>query len=256
MIFVDTHTHLYSEEFDLDREVSIIKAIDKGIKYFFLPAIDSDYHSKMKDLKSNYPNNIFLMMGLHPTYVKENWKEELKIVEIELQDNKYVAVGEIGIDLYWDKTYLKEQQEVFLHQIQLAKKYNLPINIHCRDAFEEVLEILEQEKADNLKGIFHCFTGTYEHAKRAIDCNMLLGIGGVVTFKNGKIDQFLNQIPLEKIVLETDAPYLAPNPYRGKRNESSYILEVANKLSEIYQVKLEDIAEITTKNALRVYQLS
>ena len=255
MIFADTHTHLYSEEFDLDREESIQKAINNGIKYLFLPAIDSNYHNRMRALKINYPDNIFLMMGLHPTYVKENWKEELAIVAKELQENKYVAVGEIGIDLYWDKTNVQAQQDAFVYQIQLAKKYNLPINIHCRDAFEEVLEILEQEKATNLKGIFHCFTGTYDHAIRAINCNMLLGIGGVVTFKNGKIDQFLHQILLQHIVLETDAPYLAPSPYRGKRNESFYVIEIATKLSEIYQVKLEEVAKITTKNALNIYEI-
>lgn len=255
MIFTDTHTHLYSEEFDLDRSIMIEKAISSGVKYLFLPAIDSSCHQKMQELKNIYPKNIFLMMGLHPTYIKENWREEMDIVEQELNLNHYVAVGEIGIDLYWDKSNLQAQQDAFVHQIQLAKKHQLPINIHCRDAFDEVFEILAQEKSDDLKGIFHCFTGTHQHALQALENNMMLGIGGVVTFKNGKIDQFLHEIPLEKIVLETDAPYLAPNPYRGKRNESAYILEIATKLAAIYQKPMEEIAKYTTQNALNIYKL-
>jgi TatD DNase family protein len=256
MIFVDTHTHLYSDAFDDDRNIIIEKAISCGVKYLFLPAIDSSCHLQMRELKQLFPENIFLMMGLHPTYVKENWKAEMAIIENELNQNSYVAVGEIGIDLYWDKSNLQAQQDAFVHQIQLAKKHQLPINIHCRDAFDAVLEILQQEKSEKLKGIFHCFTGNYEQAKEAIDCNMLLGIGGVVTFKNGKIDQFLHQIPLDKIVLETDAPYLAPNPYRGKRNESAYIIEIATKLTTIYQKTIEEIASCTTQNALMLYKLS
>jgi TatD DNase family protein len=253
MIFTDTHTHLYSEEFDLDRNIIVEKAISSGIKYLFLPSIDSSCHFQMKELKKLFPENIFLMMGLHPIYVKENWLEEMAIVEFELNQKSYVAVGEIGIDLYWDKSNLQAQQDAFLYQINLAKKHQLPINIHCRDAFDAVLEILEQEKSDELKGIFHCFTGNYEQAKQAINCNMLLGIGGVVTFKNGKLDQFLHDIPLEKIVLETDAPYLAPSPFRGKRNESSYIIEIATKISEIYQKPIEEIARVTTKNSFDVF---
>jgi TatD DNase family protein len=256
MIFADTHTHLYSEEFDEDRNIIIEKAISKGVNYLFLPAIDSSCHETMKELKNIFPKNIFLMMGLHPTYVKENWKEEITIITNELNQNSYVAVGEIGIDLYWDKSNLQAQQDAFVYQIQLAKKHQLPINIHCRDAFDEVLEILEQEKSDGLKGIFHCFTGTYQQALQAIDCNMLLGIGGVVTFKNGKIDQFLQNISLDKIVLETDAPYLAPNPYRGKRNESTYIIEIASKLVEIYQKPIQEIAYLTTQNALKLFKIS
>lgn len=253
MIFADTHTHLYAEEFNLDRNEVIENAVKLGIKYLFLPSIDSSCHAGMKQLKVDFPENIFLMMGLHPTYVKENWQEELALVSRELETNKYCAVGEIGIDLYWDKSNLKHQQEAFLFQIKLAKKHKLPINIHCRDAFEEVLEILEQEKSQELSGIFHCFTGSFQDAQRAINCNMMLGIGGVATFKNGKIDQFLQEIPLKNIVLETDSPYLAPNPYRGKRNESKYILNIAEKLALIYEKPLEEIASVTTENCLRVY---
>lgn len=229
------------------------RAFDQGVKRFFVPAIDSTYIKSMLDLEAGYPENVFLMMGLHPTHVKENYKAELAIVEEWLAKRKFYAVGEIGVDLYWDKTFLKEQQEAFAHQIRLAKKYQLPIVIHCRDAFDEVFEVLEQEKGEGLFGIFHCFTGTMEQAQKAISYNMKLGIGGVVTFKNGKIDQFLHNVGLEHIVLETDAPYLAPTPYRGKRNESSYIVNILQKLSSIYGMPEEEIAEITTKNSKDIF---
>mgnify|MGYP000082505937 CR=1 FL=1 len=255
MVLTDTHTHLYAEEFDEDRNEMMQRAIEKGVTRFFVPSIDSSYTQKMKVLKADYPNNVHLMMGLHPTYVKENYKDELAHVEQELETGNYVAVGEIGVDLYWDKTFLKEQMEAFQLQIQWAKKYKLPINIHCRDAFEEVFEVLEKEKGEGLKGIFHCFTGTLEDVKRAISYNLKLGIGGVSTFKNGKIDQFLNEIDLKHIVLETDAPYLAPVPFRGKRNESSYTVLVAEKLSDLYGISLEEIARITTENSKDVFNI-
>lgn len=253
MIITDTHTHLYSEAFDEDRAEMIQRALDVGVERFFIPAIDSSYTQSMLDLESDYPENVFLMMGLHPTHVKENYKEELAHVEEWLSKKKFYAVGEIGVDLYWDKTFLKEQQEAFAYQIQLAKKYQLPIVIHCRDAFDEVFEVLEQEKGEGLFGIFHCFTGTLEQAHRALSYNMKLGIGGVATFKNGKIDKFLNEIDLEHIVLETDSPYLAPTPYRGKRNESSYIIKVLEKLSFIYSMSEEEIASITTENSKKIF---
>lgn len=253
MIITDTHTHLYSEAFEEDRAEMMQRAFDQGVQRFFVPAIDSTYIKSMLDLEAGYPENVFLMMGLHPTHVKENYKAELAIVEEWLAKRKFYAVGEIGVDLYWDKTFLKEQQEAFAHQIRLAKKYQLPIVIHCRDAFDEVFEVLEQEKGEGLFGIFHCFTGTMEQAQKAISYNMKLGIGGVVTFKNGKIDQFLHNVGLEHIVLETDAPYLAPTPYRGKRNESSYIVNVLQKLSSIYGMPEEEIAEITTENSKDIF---
>lgn len=253
MILTDTHTHLYSEEFDEDRENIIQSAIDSGVSRLFVPSIDSSYTQKMYGLETQYPENVFLMMGLHPCYVKENYEDELAHVITELANRKFAAIGEIGIDLFWDKSFLKQQQDVFLKQIQLAKQYKLPINIHCRDAFDEVFEILEQEKSAELWGIFHCFTGDFNQAKQAISCGMKLGIGGVATFKNGKIDQFLKEIDLKNIVLETDAPYLAPIPYRGKRNESSYIKLIAEKLSEIYELPIEDIAAITTQNSKDVF---
>jgi TatD DNase family protein len=255
MIITDTHTHLYSEAFDDDRNAMIERALAQNVSRFFIPAIDSTYTESMLQLEKAYPENIFLMMGLHPTHVKENYKEELSHVEEMLAKRSFFAVGEIGIDLYWDKSTLGIQQEAFKYQIQLAKKYKLPIVIHCREAFDEIFEVLESEKGDDLYGIFHCFTGTLEQAKQAISYNMKLGIGGVVTFKNGKIDQFLNQINLNHIVLETDSPYLAPAPYRGKRNESVYIIKVLEKLSEIYGLSLEEIANITTHNSKDVFRV-
>lgn len=253
MLITDTHTHLYSEAFDEDREAMVQRAIDKGIQRFFVPAINSTYTNSMLALQASFPEHVYLMMGLHPTHVKEHYNDELAHVEIMLEKHKFYAVGEIGIDLYWDKTFLKEQQQAFVSQIRLAKKYKLPIVIHCREAFDEIFEILEQERGDDLYGIFHCFTGTIQQAQKAIGYNMKLGIGGVVTFKNGKIDQFLNKIDLQHIVLETDAPYLAPVPYRGKRNESAYIINVLEKLSDIYALSEQEIAKVTTENSKQVF---
>lgn len=253
MILTDTHTHLYSEAFDDDRNLVIERAMDLGVNRFFIPAIDSSYTTAMLDLEKSYPDNIFLMTGLHPTHVKENYLDELDHVEEMLASRKFYAVGEIGIDLYWDKTFLKEQQIAFKQQIQWAKKYAYPIVIHCRDGFDEIFQILEEEKGGELFGIFHCFTGTFEQALKAISYNMKLGIGGVATFKNGKIDTFLKEIDLNHVVLETDSPYLAPVPYRGKRNESAYLVNVLEKLSLIYEVDKEEIAAITTANSQEIF---
>jgi TatD DNase family protein len=231
------------------------RAFDAGVTRLFIPSIDSAYTESMYAMQAQYPDNVFLMMGLHPTHVKENYLEELAFVEKELANpkRKFYAVGEIGVDLYWDKTFLQQQQDAFKQQIQLAKKYKLPINIHCRDAFDETFEVLESEKGEGLFGIFHCFSGNFEQAQKAVGYGMKLGIGGVATFKNGKIDQFLNDIDISNIVLETDAPYLAPAPHRGKRNESAYVALVAQKLAEIYQLPIAEIARITTQNATDVY---
>ncbi len=253
MILTDTHTHLYSEQFDEDRKAMIQRALDNGVSRFFIPAIDASYTEAMLALEKNFSESVFLMMGLHPTSVKENYKEELSLVKEWLNKRTFYAVGEIGIDLYWDKTFLQQQQEAFKLQIQWAKEKKLPIVIHCREAFDEVFEILEEEKDDELFGIFHCFTGTLEQAKRAISFQMKLGIGGVVTFKNGGINKFLQEIPLVHIVLETDAPYLAPTPYRGKRNESSYLVNVLDKLVDIYKLPPEKIADITTQNSKVIF---
>lgn len=254
LILTDTHTHLYSSQFNEDRNEIIQKAIELGVSRFFIPSIDSTYTDRMYELEAHFPENVFLMMGLHPCYVKpETFESELNFVEKELAQRKFYAIGEIGIDLFWDKTTLDIQKRAFKHQIQLAKRYNLAINIHCRDAFDEVFEVLESERDDKLFGIFHCFTGDYNQAQQAISLGMKLGIGGVVTFKNGKIDQFLHEIDLQHIVLETDSPYLAPVPYRGKRNESSYTLLIAQKLAEIYNVSVEEIANRTTENSKAIF---
>lgn len=257
MILTDTHTHLYSEAFDEDRKEMIQRALKKGIKRFFIPAIDSSYTDSMLQLRADYPENVYLMMGLHPTSVKpESYQKELVHVEEMLQTQKFYAIGEIGIDLYWDKDTLAIQQEAFRFQIDLAKKYGLPIVIHCRDGFDEVFEILEDAKDDNLYGIFHCFTGSETQAQHAIDLNFKLGIGGVVTFKNGKIDKFLGEkVPISEIVLETDSPYLAPSPFRGKRNESSYLSHITKKLSEIYNLSEAGIAKITTENSKEIFKI-
>lgn len=253
MIFTDTHSHIYSDAYAEDQDQMMLRALEAGVKRIFVPAIDSETLKDMYAVQAAYPEQVFLMMGLHPTHVKENFKEELEIVVSELNNKKFYAVGEIGMDLYWDKTFKTQQQEAFEFQIELALKHQLPINIHCREAFDETFEVLERYKNKSLSGIFHCFTGDKKQALQAIDCGMKLGIGGVVTFKNGKIDQFLNEIPLNHIVLETDAPYLAPTPFRGKRNESSYIVQVAEKLATIYNTSLEEIAKITTENSKQIF---
>ncbi len=255
MLITDTHTHLYIDAFDDDRDQMMQRAIDSGVKRFFVPAIDSTFTDSMFSLEKDYPEYVFLMAGLHPTHVKENYLDELKHVEQLLRECPFVAVGEIGIDLYWDTSTLDIQKKAFGHQIELAKEYGLPIVIHCRDSFDEIIEVLEQHHDDDLFGIFHCFTGTIEQARKAISMNMKLGIGGVVTFKNGKIDQYLDQISLEHLVLETDSPYLAPVPYRGKRNESAYLMHILEKLSVIYGCPKEEIAEITTLNSKAVFKI-
>ena len=253
MILTDTHTHLYNDDFDEDREVMIQRAKSEGIQRFFVPAIDSTYTERMYELEKHHPDSVFLMAGLHPTHVKENLESELAAIQVQLETRKFYAIGEIGMDLHWDTTFVEAQKYAFVKQIQWAKKYKLPIVIHCRKAFDEVFEILEAEQGEELVGILHCFTGTLEQARQAISYGMKLGIGGVVTFKNGKIDTFLKQIPLENIVLETDAPYLSPVPFRGKRNESSYLKLIANKVASIYGMSLEEIANKTTNNSKEIF---
>jgi TatD DNase family protein len=251
---IDTHTHLYSEEFDEDRQEMIERAIQKGVSKFYLPAINSETHEKMLSLDAEFPGQIISMMGLHPCYVKpENWEEVLELVYKYLNQRKFAAIGEIGIDLYWDKTTLDIQVKAFEQQVDWAIEKDLPIVIHTRESFEETFEVLERKKHPKLRGIFHCFSGTLEQAKQAIDLNFLLGIGGVVTFKNGRIDQFLGEIPLEKIVLETDSPYLAPVPHRGKRNESAYLDLVVGKLVNIYNKDFAEIDRVTTENAEKLF---
>ena len=254
-MLIDTHTHLYSEQFENDIDEVIARAKKNGVERFYLPAIDKSYTDKMLTLEAQYQDSMFAMMGLHPCSVHpDTIEEEMAHVREWIDKRPFKAIGEIGIDLYWEKEFLKTQQDVFKTQIEWAKEKNLPIVIHCRDAFNEVFEVLKEVKDEKLFGIFHCFSGTKEDAQRAIDFNLKLGIGGVVTFKNGKIDQFLGDFDIKHIVLETDSPYLAPVPYRGKRNESSYLTHVCEKLVDIYHKNPAEIAAITTKNALDIFE--
>jgi len=253
---IDTHTHLYLKEFAADIDDVINRAKNLKINNFFLPAIDSSHTEAMISLKNAYPEIMHMMAGLHPCSVKDNYLDELSHVENVLKNHPVVAIGEIGIDLYWDKSTLNIQKKAFASQIRLAKDLNLPIVIHCRNAFDEIFEVLEKEKSEKLRGIFHCFSGNYEQALKAISFNMKLGIGGVVTFKNGKIDKFLKKIPLDNLVLETDSPYLAPPPFRGKRNESSYLSIIIDKLTEVYEIPAEKITEITSNNAIELFKIN
>ena len=254
-MLIDTHTHLYSEQFENDIDEVIARAKQNGVERFYLPAIDKSYTERMLTLESQHQDSMFAMMGLHPCSVHpDTIEEELTHVREWIDKRPFKAIGEIGIDLYWEKEFLQTQQDAFKTQIEWAKEKNLPIVIHCRDAFNEVFEVLEEVKDEKLFGIFHCFSGTKEDAQRAIDFNLKLGIGGVVTFKNGKIDQFLGDFDIKHIVLETDSPYLAPVPYRGKRNESSYLTYVCEKLVDIYHKTPAEIAAITTKNAFDIFE--
>lgn len=253
-MFVDTHIHLYAEEFDADRDQLIQKAIKNNVSKFYLPNVDSESIARMHDLEKNYPENCFAMMGLHPCSVKENVIDELNLMEDWLKKRKYAAIGEIGIDLYWDKTFVNEQIMAFKKQIQWALDHNYGIIIHCRDAFDEVYECLTSFQTLP-KGIFHCFSGNVEQAKKIIDLkNFKLGIGGVLTFKNSGLDKVVSEIELEHLVLETDAPYLAPVPHRGKRNEPAYILEVAKRLAEIKQLSMFEVEEVTQRNARFIFE--
>ena len=253
MQITDTHIHLYADEFASDRDLLIREAIDKGVQRFFMPNIDSISVDRMIALTQKYPQNCFAMMGLHPCSVKENWKAELSAVEELLSEKEFAAIGEIGIDLYWDKTFIKEQEVVFRRQVELANHYQLPVIIHSRESFEEIYKILLETKKEKPCGIFHCFTGNIDQAKRAIEIGFYLGIGGVVTFKNSGLDKVIAEIDLKHLVLETDAPYLAPVPFRGKRNQPAYILKVAEKIAEIKGVSLEEVARITTENSKKIF---
>ena len=257
MNFIDTHTHLFASEFDNDIDIVIKNALDNGISKMLLPNIDSTTTTKMLQLCDRHPNNCYPMIGLHPCSVKkDNLEKEISHVEQMLSQNKFIAVGEIGLDLYWDKSTLDLQKIAFESQIELAKKYQLPIVIHVRDSFDKAIEIVERLNDYNLSGVFHCFTGNLEEAQRIINLkNFYLGIGGVVTFKNGGINKIINQVSLDRIILETDSPYLSPTPFRGTRNESKYLLNIAHKMAELYNVDLKDIAEKTTKNAIDLFLL-
>jgi len=256
-MYVDTHTHLFTDAFDDDRDVVVQRALDAGVEYMLLPNIDVDSIEAMHSLEARYPQNCFAMMGLHPGSVDESWEESLAIVKKHLFNRKYIAVGEIGMDLYWDKTFVEEQRQAFRQQVIWAKELRLPIAIHAREAFEEIFDILDPLNDENLKGVFHCFTGNREQAVHVQSYGgFKMGIGGVVTYKKAALDEVLKHVDLEHLILETDSPYLSPVPFRGKRNESSYVLHVAEKLSGIYGVSLKEIEEQTTKNALELFNLT
>lgn len=251
---IDTHTHLYSTEFDTDRDLIIQKALASGVSKMFLPNVDVDSIAGMHALAEKYPQHCFPMMGLHPCSVTENWEKDLAVLKPLLDSGNYCAVGEIGIDLYWDQSTLEYQKKAFIKQIEWAKEKQLPIVIHVREAFKETFEIIDALNDDNLTGIFHCFTGDQNQAEHIINYGgFKLGIGGVVTFKNSGLDKVLANIDLKHLVLETDSPYLAPVPHRGKRNESSYLSIIAEKLADIYSVSVEEIDATTTHSALQVF---
>lgn len=252
-MLIDTHCHLYSEEFKEDIEPVIARAREVGVGRFYLPGINSGAIADMLRLEEKYPGLCIPMMGLHPCYVKENFLEELAIVETWLNQRSFVAVGEIGLDFYWDTSFSKEQYEAFSCQMQWALDKGLPIVIHTRQAMPETIETVKPFAEKGLRGIFHCFSGNAEDAKQVTDMGFLLGIGGVITYKKSGLAEALENISIDNLVLETDAPYLAPVPYRGKRNESSYLLPIAAKLAELKNMEIEAVSAITTANAQKIF---
>lgn len=255
-MFIDTHTHLYSEQFSEDRTAMIQRAIDAGVERMYLPNIDLGSIEGMHALELEFPNNCFAMMGLHPCAVEANWESVLSEMKKHVDSRKYAAIGEIGIDLYWDKTYVQEQKDAFKMQIEWAKELGWPIVIHARDSFPEIFEVLDETYDERLSGIFHCFTGGEAEVKKVLSYeNFMFGIGGVVTYKKSELPEVLPFIPLDKLVLETDAPYLPPVPFRGKRNESAYLLHTAEKVAEILNLPLSELGKITTENARRIFVL-
>jgi TatD DNase family protein len=256
MYFIDTHTHLYSSEFDTDRTEMVENAIKAGVKKLLLPNIDVASIDPMYELCKQFPANCFPMMGLHPGYVTENWEQDLVIIRKALDENKHIAIGEIGMDLYWDKTFIEEQKMAFRIQIEWAKEFKLPIVIHAREAFDEIFEILDELNDATLTGVFHCFTGTFEQVQKIQSYGgFYFGIGGVLTYKKSDLPSVLVDIPLEQILLETDAPYLPPTPHRGKRNESKFLLHVAEKVAEVKNCSLIEVARITSENAQQLFRI-
>lgn len=257
MKLIDTHTHLYLPEFDEDRKEMVERALAKQVNHFVLPNIDSESIPQIRKMKAEFSNECLPAMGLHPTSVKENFEEELSICYEELKRDDYVAVGEMGIDLYWDKTFYDQQKIAFKEQVKWALELDKPVIIHTRDSFQETFELLDEVWVPELKGVFHCFTGIASDAQKIVnDYQFKLGIGGVYTFKNSGLREELKDIGVEHFVLETDAPFLAPVPYRGKRNESAYVSLVAERVAEEKQLRIEEVAEITTKNAIELFKLN
>jgi len=257
MELIDSHCHIFLEEFDTDRAETILKARNLGIKTLILPNINSATLPSLKDTCEAFPDTCKALIGLHPTSVNDDYKRELATIEneLELHSNLYIGIGEIGIDLYWDKSFYKEQVETFIHQLNLAKSYNLPVAIHIRNSFDETFEALSKSGYKSFEGVFHCFSGSIDQAKQAIDLGFKLGIGGTVTFKNSGIDSVVSAIDIQNIILETDSPYLAPTPFRGKRNEPSYLINIAQKIADIKGINIEEVVEFTTRNSRNIFRI-
>lgn len=257
MYLIDTHAHIYSEEFANSLDEVVKEALAIGVKKIFMPNVNSNSIEQMLKIEADYPNMCYSMMGLHPTYVQENYLEEIAIVKEWLFKRKFIAVGEIGIDLYWDKTFLKEQQEVFALQIEWAKELNLPIVIHAREAFPEIFEVLDQHNSPNLRGLFHSFSGGCHEAQKILSYGgFKIAINGIATFKNSKLDDVIRLVGLKDLVLETDTPYLTPHPLRGKVNKPEYLILIASKISEILNCSVEQVAEVTTQNAINLFGIA
>ena len=254
-MLIDTHSHIYSEDFNSDIDEVLQNAYNNGVKKIILPNINAGTVKRLVDLNKAYPHICYPLIGLHPTSVGEDYKEELQALEYWLDKHDFYGIGEIGIDLYWDKSYLKEQQNAFRYQVKLAKAKQIPIVVHVRESFNEVYSIVQEEQDGTLKGIFHCFTGNEDEAKKITDLGFYIGIGGVLTFKNSNLGKAILNSDLKNLVLETDAPYLAPEPKRGRRNESSYLVYIAQRLAELYNVPVEKVAEITTMNARNLFRI-
>ena len=253
-MLIDTHCHIYLPEFDQDREQMIERARNLGVEEFYLPAIDSSTHLKMLDLEDQIKDGVWAMMGLHPCSVNEKVEEELALVESWFEKRKFIAVGEIGLDYYWDTSFAEQQKMAMRSQTDLALKYDRPIVIHSRNSIDDCIEIVQEKQNGSLKGVFHCFSGTLEQAKKIIDLGFYLGIGGVLTFKNAGLDKVVGELTLDALVLETDAPYLAPVPYRGKRNEPAFVSIVAEKLATLKNMQLKEVSAITSTNAKKLFQ--
>ena len=254
-MYIDTHSHIYDEAFDTDRKLVFQRALEVGVEMVLLPNTDESTIKPMIDFYESHPDNCRMMMGLHPEGVKEDYKRHLSVIEKEMERQCWVGVGEIGLDLYWDKTFEKQQVEVLREQLSWAKQLDLPVSLHTREAFDLMFKVLEQEQDGSLRGVFHCFNGTKEQADIAMSLGFHLGLGGVITYKNCDVKSFLNEIPLEKILLETDDPYLPPVPYRGKRNEIAYMIEVAKKIAEVKQIDINEVATATSNNARQLFNL-
>ena len=254
-MYINTHSHIYDEAFDTDRESVFQRALEVGVEMVLLPNTDESTIKPMMDFYESHQDNCRVMMGLHPEGVKEDYKRHLAVIEKEMEKQCWIGVGEIGLDLYWDKTFEKQQVEVLTEQLRWAKQLKLPVSLHTREAFDLMFKVLEHEQDGSLKGVFHCFNGTKEQADIAMSLGFYLGLGGVITYKNCDVKSFLNEIPLDKILLETDDPYLPPVPYRGKRNEISYMTEVAKKIAEVKQIDIKEVAEATSNNARQLFNL-